>query len=174
MKIKNIKKLGLISSSIIGTAMVAVYVFSVIGLNSLIAYNQYALNNGDLNWAGNVSREQKLGILEISRILSFILIGFGLILKIAAFILFKKQKGDKDIAKTLVLIKAIGIVLKLFGIIVLIPVITYLGYTDTSMLVKLIGNILFIFAQGSVIVLGIMFLNRLKKEDNNKEDNLEL
>jgi|GEM_PF-4705865 len=170
MKIKSIKRIGLVSSSVIGFLMTLVYVFSVVGFNALIAYHRYALLGGDANWMGGIDREQKLSVLEVSRVLSFVLIGFGLILKIVAFILFKKNKDDKEIATTLIWIKAVGIVLKLMGIIVLIPVIVYLGYTDANIIIKLTGNILFIIAQGSVIWLGAMFLVRLKRKTGNDED----
>jgi len=174
MTIKKIKLIGTISSAVIGAVLVGIYIFSIVGINSLISYHIDAIEKG-LGWSPSISREEKLSVLEICAILSYIIVGFAFLLKITSLILLKKSKHEKRLAIVLIIIKSISIILKVAGIIVTIPAVMYLGYTNTTMLVQFIVKIAFILAQASVLALSVIFLIKLKKEsdEDNLEDNLE-
>ena len=163
MTIKHIKRIGSIASITIGAMMAIVYIFSVIGLNSLAAYHRDALIAGG-EWFASLSREDKIRIVDINRIISFVLMGFALALKVTAFILLRRKAGEKNIAITLIALKAAGIVLKTASIIIAVPALAYLTEGDVSIQVKFAANILFIAAQSAVIVMGVLYLIKLSKE----------
>jgi len=164
MTVKRIKNIGLTLSIIIGVIMVAVYVFSIVGLYSLIEQYENILLNGT-EWTPSISIEDKLNIVQIYKVISYILIFCALALKIVAFILFKlKKKNDKHTAIALLVINGVSIVLKFVAIMIAIPAVAYLGYTDATMQVKFISNALFIAAQASIVVLVGLYLGKLSKE----------
>ena len=167
---KRIKRIGLILSIAIGALMAAVYVFSIIGLNTLLTYHQ-SLDDA-IDWSPSITLDGKLNIIEAYLIISYILLACAVALKVVGFILFRLKKDDKSMAVTLITINAVNIAIKLISIIIAIPAVAYLNYVDATMQIKFIANTLFVAAQAAIIVWTCLYLTklgRLKKELNNNQ-----
>jgi len=145
----------------VGIAMFVVYIVSVVGLNSLTNHHVDAIRDG-LDWTASVSRKDMLGIIRIYTVISYILIVSAVVFKITGFVLYRVRRGDKYTATLLIVLSSINIVIKIAGVIAAISVFAYLGYTDATMQIKFVANILLILAQVVVIVWAGMYLGRLK------------
>ena len=159
---KKIKRIGFILSTVIGALMAAFYVFSIVGLHSLVAYHLNALDAG-YDWSPSVTREDMLNIARIYRVVSYVLVACALALKIAGFALFRIKKGDKYVAVTLIAVNSVGIIIKIISLIIAIPAAAYLNYTNATMQFKVIGNILFIAAQAGIIICTVFYLIKLRR-----------
>jgi len=173
MDIKKIKLTAFAISITIGVAMLAVYIFSIVGLNQLVSYHLNAIAEGIGSiGSGGTSREELLSIVRTYRVMSYLLLGFAVALKITSFILQRAKKGDKNKAIILIVISGVNIVIKIASLIVAAPVMAYLNYTDATMALKFWANILFSIAQVVIIVWTALYLIKLGKiaiEENDNE-----
>lgn|GEM_PF-5399470 len=164
VSMKKIRLIAFLASMSIAVLMVGVYVFSVVGLHSLVNYHTDAIHSGDHYWSASVSRQTMLGVARTWLVMSYVLIGLAFAVKIVGFILLRRKTEDKTTAITLISVNSTNIAIKIISIAVSLPVAAYLGYTNATMQLKFWANLAFIIAQIGIIVWTVFYLVRLNRE----------